>query len=69
MKTVTMTDDFSATQLRVVKVMCECGWLDKAYRQDAKKRAMNHIRVRHGEGLMVYKDQRIFVDELGGFVD
>ena len=57
MKNLYITDDKSATDLRAVKMTCDCGWVKKALARDAIQRGTNHLKTRHGGGLMRCLDQ------------
>lgn len=52
-KHIRLTDDLQAGS---VKMVCDCGWEEKAFLQDAINRAASHIQKRHTNGVVHYKD-------------
>lgn len=56
MKKLYITDDKSATHALVVKMTCECGWVEKAFAtRDARTRAEHHMLHNHGGGVILYQ--------------
>lgn len=64
-KHIRLTDDLSATDYPTVKMVCDCGWVEKAFLQDAVLRATNHVRERHNGGVVHYKNWTRAVDKNG----
>lgn len=66
MKTVRFTDDSSLIG-PTVKMVCDCGWLEKAFaHREAIARATHHIRENHTTGQILYRDYKILLGQPGG---
>lgn len=53
-----ITDDLSATKAPVVKLSCDCGWVDKTFRQGCLSFGVDHISAKHGgNGKIRYKNE------------
>lgn len=55
MKNIYIIDDKSATSAPVVKMTCDCGWIEKTFAdRNAVEKAEHHIRTKHTHGLVHY---------------
>lgn len=61
MATIRITDDLSATSAKVVRMECDCGWMDKSFSITALGNGVTHFRNKHGgDGTFLYKgDSRL----------
>lgn len=53
MVTITITRDFSRTDVPGYRVSCDCGWIEKGGKVDARLRAQHHIDTKHGRKGMI----------------
>lgn len=52
MKMVRITNDTAMNGIASVKMECDCGWVEKAYQHKAEPMAMQHLKMRHNNGLV-----------------
>lgn len=60
MKNLYITDDQSATKAQVMKMTCDCGWVEKAFRdRSGLNMAIDHIKTKHTTGIIHDRGQSI----------
>ena len=63
MHVIKITDDFSPTSAKCVKLTCDCGWLEKSYIFESMSKATTHFEHNHGrKGVILYKGERKVVN-------
>jgi len=63
MKQLRITDDISVTEMPTIKMVCDCGWVEKTFAdRSGLNMAVEHIQRKHDVGVIHYHGHFVRVD-------